>query len=381
MIQLGYPAHGPYNVTKTACELHTPDLDASWMNNATFAQSAGTADALRTFEHLATLGTEENFRKLLEVLPAAVFTTDAEGRITFYNRAAVELAGREPVLGVDNWCVTWRLYRPDGTLLPHDECPMAITLKEDRALSGVEAIAERPDGTRVPFLAYPRPIHDASGKLIGAVKMMLDITDRKEAENKIRDLMNELNHRVKNNMQMLQSLLGAAEREASSAEAREALSDAVRRVGAMAAAQQGMYSASATEFEVQPFIEALCRNASQSFGAKADIHIVEASGRLHNDAAIPVALILNELLTNAVKHGRAEQSRVTISVALRSVGSQWELAVADDGPGFSLGQPRRRASGLGLVMGLGRQLGGTFQVVSDKGARCVVRFGGPRTAE
>src|SRR4029079_3785745 len=140
------------------------------------------------------------------------------------------------------------------------ECPMAITLKEDRALSGVEAIAERPDGTRVPFLAYPTPIHAAQGKLSGAVKMMVDITDRKEAEDKVGALMRELNHRVKNNMQMMQSLLGAAEREAKRAEAREALSDAMRRVGAMAAAQQGLSSASATEFEAPVFLETMVRN-------------------------------------------------------------------------------------------------------------------------
>jgi PAS domain S-box-containing protein len=350
------------------------------MNQVTFAQSASAADAQRTLEHLASLGTEENFRQLLEALPAAIFTTDAQGHITFYNRAAAELASREPVLGVDNWCVTWRLYRPDGTLLPHDECPMAITLKEDRALSAVEAIAERPDGTRVPFLAYPSPIHDASGKLIGAVKMMVDIGDRKEAENKIRSLMSELNHRVKNNMQMLQSLLAAAEREAANREAREALGDAVRRVGAMAAAQQGMYSASATEFEARPFLESLCRNASQSFGRKADIRIAEASGRLPNDAAIPLALIVNELITNAVKHGKGDRSRVTISLALAQIGPQWELRVEDDGPGFRYQETRRRASGLGLVSGLSRQLGGKLEVSSPGGARCAVRFGGTRTA-
>jgi len=350
------------------------------MNRLTFAESAGAADAQRALEHLAALENEHNFRQLLEALPAAIFTTDAEGRITFYNRAAAELAGREPVLGVDNWCVTWRLYRPDGTLLPHDECPMAITLKEDRALAGIEAIAERPDGTRVPFLAYPSPIHDASGKLIGAIKMMIDISERKEAENKVRSLMGELNHRVKNNMQMLQSLLGAAEREATSKEAREALADAVRRVGAMAAAQQGLYSASTTEFEAAPFLESVCRNARQAFGVRADIQISEASGRLHNDAAIPAALILNELITNAVKHGKSERSRVTISVALSQVGREWELRVNDDGPGFHYQAPRRRASGLGLVSGLARQLGGRLEVVSAGGAQCTVRFGGTRTA-
>lgn len=125
---------------------------------------------------------EQWLRQLIESLPAAVYTTDAAGRITFYNRAAVEFAGREPVLGSDQWCVSLRLYRPDGTPLPHDECPMAVALKENRPVRGVEAIAERPDGTRVPFLPLPTPLHDDSGALIGAVNMLVDITDSKRAE-------------------------------------------------------------------------------------------------------------------------------------------------------------------------------------------------------
>ncbi|WP_421577302.1 PAS domain S-box protein [Shinella sp. M31] len=124
---------------------------------------------------------ERNFRDLLEALPAAVYTTDAEGRITFFNRAAVEMAGRVPALG-DEWCVSWRLYRTDGSFLPHDQCPMAIAIKEDRAIRGEEAIAERPDGTRVPFIPYPTPLHDSGGKLIGAINMLVDISDRKKAE-------------------------------------------------------------------------------------------------------------------------------------------------------------------------------------------------------
>ena len=95
---------------------------------------------------------ERQSRALLDVLPAAIYTTDAAGKITYYNKAAVELAGRAPMLD-DEWCVTWKLYRPDGSPLPHGECPMATTLKkEDRPVRGVEAVAERPDGTRVPFM-------------------------------------------------------------------------------------------------------------------------------------------------------------------------------------------------------------------------------------
>ncbi|MDP9734820.1 UNVERIFIED_ORG: PAS domain S-box-containing protein [Rhizobium sp. SORGH_AS260] len=124
---------------------------------------------------------ERNLRDLLEALPAAVYTTDADGRITFFNRAAVEMAGRVPALG-DEWCVTWRLFRTDGTFLPHDQCPMAVAIKEDRPIRGEEAVAERPDGTRVPFIPYPTPLHDSEGRLTGAINMLVDISDRKKAE-------------------------------------------------------------------------------------------------------------------------------------------------------------------------------------------------------
>ena len=126
---------------------------------------------------------ETQFRALLDVLPAAIYVTDANGHITYYNQAAVDLAGRRPVLGTDEWCVSWRLYSLDGQPLPHDQCPMAVALRENRAVRGAEAILERPDGTRIPFTPYPTPLRDASGALIGAVNMLVDISERKVAEN------------------------------------------------------------------------------------------------------------------------------------------------------------------------------------------------------
>src|SRR5947209_695465 len=131
------------------------------------------------------------FRELLEALPAAVYTTDAEGRITFYNQAAVEMWGCRPELGQSQWCGSWRLYWPDGRPMRHDECPMAIALKENRAVRGAEAIAERPDGSRVHFIPYPTPLRDSSGLLVGGVNMLVDITHRKEAEERVMALAGE----------------------------------------------------------------------------------------------------------------------------------------------------------------------------------------------
>jgi PAS domain S-box-containing protein len=147
--------------------------------------------------------TSETWRQLLEALPAAVYTTDAAGRITFFNEAAAELAGHRPELGRDLWCVSWRLHRPDGTPLPHDECPMAVALREDRPVKGVEIIAERPDGARVHLLPHPTPLHDSSGGLIGAVNVLVDITDRKQAEEAIRQLNETLEQRVEQRSQLM----------------------------------------------------------------------------------------------------------------------------------------------------------------------------------
>jgi two-component system CheB/CheR fusion protein len=125
---------------------------------------------------------EERARSVLEALPAAVYLTDADGRIVYFNQAAAELWGHKPDLGTSVWCGSWRLYWPDGRPMAHDECPMAVALKERRQIKGAEAAAERPDGTRVPFLAFPTPLFDTDGNLVGGVNMLLDISDRKNAD-------------------------------------------------------------------------------------------------------------------------------------------------------------------------------------------------------
>jgi PAS domain S-box-containing protein len=129
---------------------------------------------------------ELRYRELLDALPVAVYTTDAEGRITLYNEAAAAFAGRRAEPGKDQWCVTYRLYRPDGSFMPHDECPMAVTLRTGRPQRGVEAIAERPDGTRAWFIPHPTALRDSSGKIIGGINVLVDITERKQAEERQR---------------------------------------------------------------------------------------------------------------------------------------------------------------------------------------------------
>lgn len=119
---------------------------------------------------------------LLENIPVAIYTCDKDGYITSSNKAADDLWGRRPEYGKEKWCGSWKIFQTDGiTPVDLDTCPMAITLKEGRAVYGKEIIIERPDGHRRFVQPHPTPLFDADGKITGAVNMLLDITDRKEA--------------------------------------------------------------------------------------------------------------------------------------------------------------------------------------------------------
>jgi PAS domain S-box-containing protein len=121
---------------------------------------------------------------ILERLPAAVYVCDPEGLITFFNGPAAEVWGREPQLNdpIDRFCGSFRLYRSDGTPIAHDQCWMALALQNETAFEGEEIIIERPDGTRRTALAHASPLRDDTGRLTGAVNILVDITGRKEAE-------------------------------------------------------------------------------------------------------------------------------------------------------------------------------------------------------
>ncbi len=118
----------------------------------------------------------------LDGMTVAVYMTDAQGFLTYFNDAAAELWGHRPELGKSQWSGAWRLRTADGDPMAHSECPMAVAIKEGRAIKGGEAIAERPDGTRIPFLAFPSPVFDAAGNVTGAMNMLVDISKHKQAE-------------------------------------------------------------------------------------------------------------------------------------------------------------------------------------------------------
>jgi PAS domain S-box-containing protein len=318
---------------------------------------------------------ERRLQELLAAVPAAIYTTDAEGKITYFNEAAVELSGRRPTLGSDEWHLKWKLYSPDGTPIPHQGSPMALALKQARPVRNAEVVAERPDGARIPFIPYITPLRDANGNIVGAINMLVDISERRQAETQQRMLLNELNHRVKNNMQMMQSLLYSASKQAQIPQARKVLAEASGRIAAMAAAQRILYdTVDATRYSAQAFLDSVCETARQAFPPSVKIICQSDPLELSNDTAMPLALIVNELVTNAVKHGLAGRADGTVRVQLRGTANSFMLSVEDDGPGFDLEAVRNRSSGLQLVQGLARQLRGSLNVTKQPATRCTVQF-------
>jgi len=141
---------------------------------------------------------ETAFRQLLGALPAAIHTTDTAGRITYCNKAAVDLWGVSPELGKDKCADLGRLYYPNGTLVPPDQCPTKKCLADRQALQPQEVVFERPDGRRIPIIPYPAPLTDERGELVGVVSMKIDITERKHAEQALaeRNAQLDLAHRA-----------------------------------------------------------------------------------------------------------------------------------------------------------------------------------------
>lgn len=128
--------------------------------------------------------TVPNFTELFHDSPLAIYTCDKNGYINFFNRSAAELWNNTPEVGKTRWCGSWKIYHPDGKLMALDECPMALTLKQERSFGGSEIIIERPDHTFRTLLVFPKPIFNTAGVLTGAHNTMVDITSQKKQEEK-----------------------------------------------------------------------------------------------------------------------------------------------------------------------------------------------------
>lgn len=312
---------------------------------------------------------EHHLRGLLEALPAAVYTTDVHGRVSYYNEAAALLAGRQPVLGVDEWCVSWKLYHPDGRPLPHDQCPMAICLREGRPVRDQQAILERPDGTRVPFAPYPTPLWDSEGNVVGAINMLVDITAQKNADERQKILIAELNHRVKNSLATVQSLTRRTARHAKDVQDFAATLEA--RVIALARAHDllskrfwdGITFGTLLHDIVAPF-------------ADMDERLVMAGDAVHVSprAALSLTMALNELATNAAKYGALHGHQGTVDIHWKVHTTDvpvFELAWAERGGPSVPEQPQRGFGSDLLIRCIERDLDGQCDLrFNSSGVQC-----------
>ena len=138
-------------------------------------------------------------KRLIEVLPAAVYVCDTDAVIVAFNQRATELWGRTPRLGQtdEKFCGAHRLFRPDGTYLPHPETPMEWVLRTGQDARDQEVIIERPDGSRVTVLVNIAPLFDEDGTQIGAVNCFQDLSAQKQSEKEREQLREELHQAQK----------------------------------------------------------------------------------------------------------------------------------------------------------------------------------------
>jgi PAS domain S-box-containing protein len=136
---------------------------------------------------------ERRLREVIDALPVAIYATDANGALTHFNQTTVEFFGCTLELGNKNWCKDLILFHPDGSSIPYEQSPMSIVYQKDHQLAGIEGIVERPDKSRVNFVAYPTLLRDTSGKIMGGINMLIDITERKRLDQVLLENNIELN--------------------------------------------------------------------------------------------------------------------------------------------------------------------------------------------
>lgn len=315
-----------------------------------------------------------SYRQFLEALGVAVYTTDSDGRITFFNEAAADFWGRRPEIG-EEWCGSLKLYWPDGRPMAHGECPMAIALKERRSVRGYEGIAERPDGTRAAFVPYPTVVFDANGELMGAINVLVDVTERRRAEDALRaantvkdEFLGLVSHELRTpvttifgNARLLQGLDGMPERHASMIG--DIATDAERLLGLVENLLLLTRASSDQQVDLEPqVLPHVIRHIVESFRRRhpeRQVHLDVEMGDLIVDADQGyLELMVDNLLGNADKYSPGSEP---IMVVLHRVGDEARVLILDRGIGvppqdvdrlftafYRTDAARRMSGGLGI---------------------------------
>lgn len=310
---------------------------------------------------------EARFRSIAETIPGLVFANEADGRPTYANSRFLAYVGQPwPVVQAD-WAQFVHPDDRDGAVAAWTE-----TLENPRA-GEIELRARRADGVYRWFLARWSPLRDAEGRVAQWVGVWMDITEQREAAELQRTLSREVSHRVKNSLSLVSALLRLQSRTLEDA-ARHALEEAALRVNAVARVHDMLWRGSgAGEIDLQPFLSDLCSAVAASAPAHETVCSIEPA-RVGADRAVPLGLLVNELLTNAYKHAYREGEEGEVRVrGVREPNRRYRLEVEDSGvglpPGFDLSQARE-SLGMKVITSLAAQLEGELAAGSaEPGAR------------
>jgi PAS domain S-box-containing protein len=330
---------------------------------------------------------ELHFRRLLEKLPAGAYTCDPEGLITYYNQHAVQLWGRAPKLNdpVDRYCGSFKLFAPDGSPIAHDRCWMALALRANEGYNEREIVIERPDGRRLTALAHANPIHDELGNLIGAVNVLVDITDRKRAEEELRTVREAERSRIARDLHdgVLQDLAAVVqgleatriEQKAQSG-GREGDIELHQEIDTLRHAASKLRRAvyDLRSEKAPPFLKAVESlvevNLQWDPDCKVRLEVQDEFPReIPDDTGRELLRIVQEALINARRHSEARNVRVS----LEAEGANSIVAeVVDDGWGFD---PALANGGVGIegMRERASLLGGDMMLCSEPGKGTSVR--------
>lgn len=309
-------------------------------------------------------------RQLLDFVEAPTFVVDQDERFTFVNRAFLEHVGSGEGCLAD---------RADATVVGGLRALLAEAF-QDRA-TGRTPRLEWPDrfGRNRTFRCEAHPIRDAADGVQQVLVVCSDITDLAGSLSEQETLLREIHHRVKNNLQMVTSMLSMQADELAPQGGREALQVAVQRVSSMALVHQLLYGSHLlSRIDFGEYARSLTRAVQEFLGPDAAVEIATEGVDIGIDSAVPLGLILNELVTNAFKHGRrADPSEEGWDVKVEVVAAgadRVRITVTDRGPGFPLGSPQPRGASIGmtLVRALVRQVRGTLTYGPGPGGEVVV---------
>jgi two-component sensor histidine kinase len=255
---------------------------------------------------------------LLEYLPAAFYTTDANGCLTSFNEAAARLWRRRPPYGAAVHDA-FSMIAFDGEAVPPDQSPASIAIASGARVDGMEACIETPDGTQTPCAFYSTPIPDKDGGVAGTVNMMIDITRQKESHDRQSFLVRELDHRIKNNLATIQALAGATARNSKTVD--EFQKAFMGRIGALSKTHSLITANDREHVSLKQLLD-------NELGMYDEGRRVTLSGPeivLPAHIAVSYGMTIHELTTNALKYGALAVPGGQLDVSWRSEGARLTL--------------------------------------------------------